>query len=441
MKEKLNKGIMILPIIATVFLVLGATFAYFSASVTGNNTVNVVSYKFDITLTITRVNPATQPAKGYGMIPLSESNIATAINAGCVDSNGYTACTIYDLTFTNNSGAAVTLDGGLNVVTNNFANLKYSVTALGENKTNLHAGNAVGNSVITDGFTNLTIPIGVSTMYLMLYIENDPSNNQPNDQGRTFTGSVSFTDAAGGAELYGQFDTGNYAYTANLYSGDYGQAHNVLSHGLVTIGSTIPADVQVYQSPGAAIAALENIYSVFHNGEAGSLPFFFKHVLDDNDIVTESYIGFVISHDTADGPLEQYTNVCNSMYSGAEADACIEAYDGPRAGTYYLRGENTYQYIPSQGYDTECINPDPVTDECGPSEYYSTNVDTLLTAFGSSNCSYNGNQFECGSNYLSVAVYDNGRIYIDNANSSNKCEFYETGQSSCYIDDSQFTVC
>ena len=200
-KKQSGNGILlaILTVATLLVTITGATFAYFSASVSGSGPVNAASYKFNITLTITKVNPATTPSKGDKLIPLAETNLAAAITAGCIDSNGYAACNIYELTFSNTGSGSVTLSGNMTPTTNTFSNLKYSTTAIGAAKSTLSTGTAIsGNTAVTTGFTNLTIPTGTSTMYLMLYV-NNVNSNQTNDQNKSFSGTITLNDTTGGS--------------------------------------------------------------------------------------------------------------------------------------------------------------------------------------------------------------------------------------------------
>ena len=86
-KKQTGNGILlgILAVATLVVTITGATFAYFTASVAGSAPVNAASYKFDMSLTVTKVNPATTPTKGDKLIPLASTDMSKAITAGCVD--------------------------------------------------------------------------------------------------------------------------------------------------------------------------------------------------------------------------------------------------------------------------------------------------------------------------------------------------------------------
>ena len=206
MEQRPSKLVVILIILAIVFSLVGATFAYLTVSIVGNNNVDVTSYNFNVVLSMNRVDPVTAPLNGYGLILLDETDLASAVSAGCVDDDGYTACMIWELEFTNNGSDAITLSGELTPITNTFSNLKYSVTAIGGAKSSLTFGSPLGSASVTAGFTNLTIPTGTSQMYLMLYV-NNLTMNQMDDAGKIFAGSLTFNDPGGGSQLYAEFNT------------------------------------------------------------------------------------------------------------------------------------------------------------------------------------------------------------------------------------------
>ena len=106
-----------------VVAIIGATFAYFTATVSSNGneiTGNAASVSFG--LTVTRAETTDQT--NGGLIPMSNSMVQSAVyvggkpsvgaganNIACVDDNGNSVCQIYRVTVTNTSSAALFLDG------------------------------------------------------------------------------------------------------------------------------------------------------------------------------------------------------------------------------------------------------------------------------------------------------------------------------------------
>ncbi len=202
-KEKNNNQglfLVILGVATLVIAIAGATFAFFSATVSGNTPVNATSYSFAVTLAVTKEMPSTTPSKGEKLIPLVETDMGTAVGADCTDTNGYAACKVYKLRFNNTSGQAVTLSGNLTASTNGFSNLYYKVTALDAAVTTLTGTGTkiTGSTPVTTGFTSLTIGTGTHDMYLILYIKNLDSN-QTGDQNQSFVGTLTFNDTTSGS--------------------------------------------------------------------------------------------------------------------------------------------------------------------------------------------------------------------------------------------------
>lgn len=107
-----------------VVAIIGATFAYFTATASNNTTITGDTAKVELGLTVTKISTADE--KKGGMIPLANSMVQRAVYgktdglktviAGdtpdiCVDDNGNAVCQIYAITVTNNSTTGVFVDG------------------------------------------------------------------------------------------------------------------------------------------------------------------------------------------------------------------------------------------------------------------------------------------------------------------------------------------
>ena len=192
------------------------------------------------------------------------------------------------------------------------SSFKYTVTKSTDNGTTY--------TVVKEGdFSTAT-----SNSELEIYRESVPGNNttylykvylwidgnmgdQSSMQGKVFTGelraSVSFIKTV---------------YTANvvdLVPEDYSNA--------IYIGQPIPNNVIEYNTPDEAITAFGTTYSSVNNGATANILTFLKHVVE-SDIVTESYVGFII------------TPELEAAYPGHNFGSRI--YAGMKAGTYYLKG-------------------------------------------------------------------------------------------------------
>ena len=238
-----------------VVAIIGATFAYFSASTQSNeDAVNLTAYEFSLTMSVTPVFPngATK------LIPLdpdkevegyegdNDKNLLYALNVAndaCIDNNKLQVCALYQVKIENNNTNPITLGGQIRTVTNTpgsggepFTNLKYqSVTTntasdidslrtqrgfallTSEETVKDTTINAVGTvDLPTDSDGLVTIdPIyvpaadsegnaGVGVGYVLVYL--DDNEDQSAEMGASYTGQLIYasTDDAG-STLSGTF--------------------------------------------------------------------------------------------------------------------------------------------------------------------------------------------------------------------------------------------
>ena len=140
-----------------------------------------------------------------------------------------------------------------------------------------------------------------------------------------------------------------------------------------------------YETPDLAMAAWQTKYGV-------TLPFYLRHIINDNNIVTESYAVFVVTETMAN------------------------TYSGMTAGTYYLKGGDS-----------------------GAS--FVDNAKTIYDTFGSQ-CSSNPytttptSSFSCSVSSLYVIVNSDDSIYVSDNESSGYCPLtcYVYSYSYCYQD-------
>ena len=184
-------------------------------------------------------------------------------------------------------------------------------------------------------------------------------------------------------------------YTANIWYGDISTILDGTNTSVVWIGKAIPNSITTYQTPELAIAALKQA------SENVDGPFFLKHTVTNN-IVTDSYAGFVITPEMAQ--------------------------DNPdmTAGTYYLKSEKTYEYVNDSW---QCISQyDDGNGKClDPG--YNANKATLLSAFGSYNCSDSSSYFECNVPGLEAYVDSDGFVGVHGHDWY--CDAYSDGYSVC----------
>jgi len=115
MGEKKNKNLSnifygVIGILVLMVAVVGATFAYFTATASNNVlTGNMATIQFDVT-----VQKVSNADNIIGMIPMSNNMMEKALKSSkgiCVDDNNNAVCQIYKITVINQSSAALLVDG------------------------------------------------------------------------------------------------------------------------------------------------------------------------------------------------------------------------------------------------------------------------------------------------------------------------------------------
>ena len=171
-----------------------------------------------------------------------------------------------------------------------------------------------------------------------------------------------------------------YVYTVNMYDSSV----TTPQYNAVWLNQTFPTSITQYQTPSEALTAIATASSQ-------NLPFYLKHKIE-NDVVTESYVEFVVTPEMA------------------------AANTGMVAGTYTLRGG---------------INESSLTDK----PIYIQNAKTIYDAFGT-NCSTNpyattitSSNFNCSVSGLFAFAGANGSVA--SSSSGDGCSVNYDGCSSC----------
>ena len=105
--------------VATLIVaIIGATFAYFTATQTNDNTITGNAASINFGLDVERAETTDQT--NGGLIPMSNTMVEKAVSAEtpCKDDNGNSVCQIYKITLTNQSSASMFLDGYVTLTSN-----------------------------------------------------------------------------------------------------------------------------------------------------------------------------------------------------------------------------------------------------------------------------------------------------------------------------------
>ena len=188
-----------------VVAIIGATFAYFSASTTNNTDVTgSTASGASLSMAITRVSDAGTAAN---MIPMLTADLQKGVTGtslkSCVDANGNTVCQVYKITVTNGSAdIGINVKGTMNLASTG-QNMKWEVLA--DAKTVKADGTVVAQG--TEGVivaNQALAKSGSQDFYLVVWLEETNEAQDADDAGKAFTGTVTFNGVnADGTESKG----------------------------------------------------------------------------------------------------------------------------------------------------------------------------------------------------------------------------------------------
>ena len=201
MENNNGKGIFygVIGVATLVVAIIGATFAYFSATATNDTIIKGNAAQIGLNLDVTKVS--TDAAAG--LIPMNDADVSKGLEGDaatgskmCVDKNGNTVCQVYQITVTNNGTATAVVNGTLNITGATFANLKWQLLngTESESLTTTTTYNPISTTTLDTG-ASLTAS-GSKTYFVMIWISNLSSDQSSADTG-SFTGSVTFNSADG----------------------------------------------------------------------------------------------------------------------------------------------------------------------------------------------------------------------------------------------------
>ena len=195
--ENNGKGIFygVIGVATLIVAIIGATFAYFTATADDTNTIQGNAASVGLNLTVEKVSDGEG-----GLVPQLETALSSAMkgvdttaNAGddsCIDANGNTVCQVYKINVQNTGTAEAKLNGTLTLASGNVKNLKWAIVS--DWTTNPTAGGAKGDSSLASGVK--ISGSGSQEYYVVIWI-NETAAAQ--DDSGSFTGTVSFNAADG----------------------------------------------------------------------------------------------------------------------------------------------------------------------------------------------------------------------------------------------------
>lgn len=108
--KKLDRKLMYFLVCCILFalLVIGATYAYFTAKASDDNTVKGDAATVSFGLTVDKV---TTVDMAYGLVPMRNNQAPKAASNKCYDDNNNAGCQLYKITITADSDTVMFLDG------------------------------------------------------------------------------------------------------------------------------------------------------------------------------------------------------------------------------------------------------------------------------------------------------------------------------------------
>lgn len=212
MEQKNGRGIFlgVIGVATLVVAIIGATFAYFSASATNNTTIQgSTAAAENLKLVITQMDTGNTA----GLIPMVDSLAGKGVagdtaTSNCKDKNGNTVCHVYEIALTNGP-SPVTISGTLGFTTYANSNIVYDLTFLdqtgtktlteistevGTGTTGAFAKSATVSSPATLTNTTAFTANEVKYYYVVVWLHDTETAQEDTDAGKAdgYTGTVTF---------------------------------------------------------------------------------------------------------------------------------------------------------------------------------------------------------------------------------------------------------
>ena len=184
-----------------VVAIIGATFAYFSATATNNDTiVGGTATGNNIALAVTPIAPVTEAkTRTENMIPMLKENLQKGLTGtggkSCIDANGNTVCQVYKVTVTNNGATAVKLDATLNLETakgtgeGSGTNMKWQLIENATTEGTVGTMKPQGTAALFADDLSLAAS-GTKDYYIVVWLLETNGPQDSSDAGINYTGTV-----------------------------------------------------------------------------------------------------------------------------------------------------------------------------------------------------------------------------------------------------------
>ena len=193
--ENNGKGIFygVIGVATLIVAIIGATFAYFTATASNSTTIQGNAASVGLNLTVEKVSDGTK-----GLVPQLGTALTSAMkgvdkqptgNDSCIDANGNTVCQVYKITVQNTGTAESKLNGTLDLTKGSITNLKWAIVNnfASDPTTQTPSGNSLGASVTLGASAS-------QEYYVVIWIDE---TGAPQEDSGSFTGTVAFNAADG----------------------------------------------------------------------------------------------------------------------------------------------------------------------------------------------------------------------------------------------------
>ena len=280
MKDKRNIMYGVVGVLTLMLSIVGATFAYFTATASNNATIkgNAATVTFSVDVTkMTQVD-----VKLGGLIPMSNNMMEQALtkNAStkgvCVDDNGNAVCQVYKITVVNTGTSSMFVDGYVTLTNGSGTPADY--TSVNGNATSMRWAQAFcstetkvdGKDVVTACTTagNSTVR---STNTITLKSPIKVSNDYPyTTLGGTATQSNGLNNGTNG-EIITVRDNAVYPATDTTNAATIkGNKYEVIKHNYIRVSDHLYTDTTYVRSQDITSALVFNQYLEASDGNTGN---------------------------------------------------------------------------------------------------------------------------------------------------------------------------
>lgn len=206
MKKKFKYGYILILIMVLVISSMGATYAYFAASVSSANVVGTGSKAYNMSMELNSLYD------GFTVIPMDDEYVIKALNNECHDKYDRGVCLAYTVKLSGYDEALGYVSGIMNVDTNDIQNLSYVTlveTTSDINDENcvtiddtsyckaINIGRVIPQQDVSLGDRYDIVGTSEKKLLLVIWLSNLDNNQNDTDIG-SFTADVTFSMGSGG---------------------------------------------------------------------------------------------------------------------------------------------------------------------------------------------------------------------------------------------------